>query len=82
MIVLADPTTIDLLRYINSAGVIGILAFIVIAGWRGWWVSKGQYDELKARLAAVEEQNVKWMDLAFKATSISEQVSDILRNKR
>lgn len=80
--ILTDVTPTDLIHWINSGGIVGLLAFIILAGWRGWWIPKREHDEIKVRLRTVEQQNVKWMELAFKATSVSEQVSDIVRTRQ
>lgn len=81
IVLAAEATPTDLLHYINTGGIVGLLVFIIIAGWRGWWVTKREHDELKARCNLVEQQNVKWMELAFKATTVSEQVSEIVKVK-
>lgn len=80
MIINAVEPTSAILDWIQSGGVIGILAFIVATNGK-LWVSRREYDSLKDRCERTEDQNVKWMETAFKATTIADQVSDIARQK-
>lgn len=60
--------------YIQWAGIVGLLLLFVLGLYRKWWVMGWQYK-------AIEESNVKWMELAIRSTNLAES-ADALRKER
>lgn len=71
--ILADSID-EIFKYINTGGTVGILAFIIISGARGWWVFGWQYKDLQERYKKVDESNAMWMQLALRGVNVTEQV--------
>lgn len=59
-----------LIELITRGGVIGVLAFFLIAFLRGWIVSKGIYEEAK-------EDRDHYRRLAERGTNLAEEASDL-----
>lgn len=64
----------SILDWINSGGIIGLLAFIIISGTRRWWVFGWQYKDLEDRFKKVEESNTMWMQVALRGVHVTEQI--------
>lgn len=69
-----DPGSI--FDWIQSGGIIGLLAFILIGGARKWWVFGWQYKDLQDRCGKVEQSNEMWMQLALRSTNVTEKLVD------
>lgn len=67
-----NPTTIQ--DFIQWGGVVGLLLLFVFALSKKWVVMGWQYK-------AIEESNVRWMELALKSTNLAESM-DTLRKER
>lgn len=66
-----DPASIY--NIIQTGGVTALLILIIVGGWKRWWVFGWQYK-------AVEESNIRWMELALKSVNLTESLDEI--NKR
>lgn len=67
-----DPKSV--FDWIQSGGIIGFLLFILIGGYRRWWVFGWQYKDLSDRYKRVEDSNVMWMQLALRGANVTEQI--------
>ena len=56
--------------YVQWGGIIGLLLLFIVALQRKWIVMGWQYK-------AVEESNVKWMELALRSTNLAESLDDL-----
>ena len=74
MILLNIDTPQTFFDWINTGGIIGLLAFIIVGGARRWWVFGWQYKELLDRYQKIEESNVMWMQVALRGVSVTEQI--------
>lgn len=59
-------TPADVVRFLNDAGVIGLLVLIVLSGARGWWVYGRTYRESVSR-------ETEWRAIAMVALELGEQ---------
>lgn len=66
MSLIAQTTETQIADYLSEAGVIGLLAFVIVAGMRQWWVWGWQYRELITRISALEVANDKEKELLRK----------------
>jgi hypothetical protein len=73
-----DPVT--LYDWITRGGLIGLLAFVIVGNYKGWWISKREADEKDRRISYLEHSNRQWMELAFKSTKITEEVTTMVRS--
>ena len=80
LIVAADIT--DVFRYVNTAGVVGLLALIVFGGYRKWWVFGWQYKESQERTERIEAERDGWRDIALHGTNLAEQTVDLFRKQQ
>jgi hypothetical protein len=67
-----DPAS--LFDWIQSGGIIGLLAFIIIGGSRKWWVFGWQYKDLQDRCEKIESSNAMWMQLALRGVNVTEKL--------
>lgn len=65
MIVLAD-VTIEIVKYINSAGILGVLIAILYGGFKGWWIWGSEYRK-------IEDERDVWRNLALRGTDLLER---------
>lgn len=65
----------DILKYLNSAGVLGVLILAIIGGYRRWWVYGWLYKQM-------EQERDDWRNLALHGTKIAEQTVDLFRRGR
>ena len=56
----------EILEYIRSAGITGILILIIVGGWRRWWVWGWHYQQ-------IEKERDEWKSLAIGGTHLSER---------
>lgn len=78
----ADTTFADILKYVSQGGVLGLLMFIMIGGYRQWWVFGWQYKESEERTEKAEKERDDWRDLALHGTNLAEQTVDLFRRSR
>ena len=55
-VLFADVTGTDLFKWISSGGIVGILAFILVGGSKGWWVFGWQYKDALDRVKQAERE--------------------------
>lgn len=61
---------LDLWTYIRDGGLPFLLAFIIFAGYKGWWVWGRQLQD-------VEHERDEWKALALKTTGLGEKALDV-----
>jgi hypothetical protein len=73
----------------NDAPLVAVLAFILLGGYRRWWVWGYQLTDAKEALDAMTAERDKWVQLAWKsadstrtAVNTTEKVIDVLRAER
>lgn len=73
MLLFADA--IDILKFINSGGVLGLLVIAIVGGYRKWWVYGWIYRE-------VERERDDWRDIALHGTDLAEKTVDLFKRSR
>lgn len=76
----------DIPTWLDTGGIVGILAVVVWGALRGWWVTKAQLDrELKIRDDTIErllaERN-HFIEIALRATNSAEKSTEHLLHDR
>jgi hypothetical protein len=61
----------QILQWMRDAGIVGILAFILIGGHRRWWVWGYQADELRTALAEMRKERDEWKSYAMRGADQS-----------
>lgn len=79
---MADNTAPDIYGWVKNGGLIGILVAAVYGNYRGWWVSGREVRRMENRIKYLEESNIKWMEIAFKSTKITEEVTPLIREMK
>lgn len=82
LLIAAETTFADILKYVSQGGVLGLLFFILIGGYRQWWVFGWQYKESEERTGKAEKERDDWRDLALHGTNLAEQTVDLFRRSR
>lgn len=82
LLIASDATFTDILKYVSQGGVLGLLFFILIGGYRKWWVFGWLYSESEDRTKKAERERDDWRDLALHGTSLAEQTVDLFRRSR
>jgi hypothetical protein len=72
----------DILKYISSVGVVGILVVAMYGGYKKWWVFGWNYRESEERTQKAEKERDDWRDLALHGTNLAEQTVDLFRRSR
>jgi len=63
-------TPADVVRFLNDAGVVGLLVLVLMGGARGWWVYGRTYREAVKREA-------EWRSIAMVALELTEQARGV-----
>jgi len=74
MIVLDALTPHSLFDYIQWGGIVTLLLLFVFGLFKKWWVMGWQYK-------AIEESNVRWMELALRSTNLAESVTELRKER-
>lgn len=82
MLIASDTTFTDLLKYISQGGVLGLLFFILVGGYRQWWVFGWQYKESEERIEKTERERDDWRDIALHGTNLAEQTVGLFKRSR
>jgi hypothetical protein len=70
------------LRYINTAGVIGFLTVTLYGGYKKWWVFGWQFKDAEERNKKTEEERDGWRDIALHGTNLAEQTVDLFKKQQ
>jgi hypothetical protein len=68
------PDPVSIYNIVQTGGVVAVLLIMIIGGVKKWWVFGWQY-------RAIEESNIRWMELALRSTNLSESLDDINRRQ-
>lgn len=74
MILFDALTPHSVFDYIQWGGIVAMLLLFVLGLQKKWWVMGWQYK-------AIEESNVKWMELALRSTNLAESIDNIRRDR-
>ena len=72
----------EIFKYVNTAGVIGLLTVIIFGGYKKWWVFGWQYKESEERNKKTETERDGWRDIALHGTNLAEQTVDLFKKQR
>lgn len=79
--ILLDATSpTNIVDFIRTTGVVGILVFFLWGGYKKWWVFGWQYSELKDRLTKMEKASEDWKTLALRSTNLAESIQEIKKS--
>ncbi len=78
----SDVSVTDIFKWITSGGIVGILAFVLIGGYKGWWVFGWQYRDVQDRIKKAEQERDDWRDIALTGTSMAERTVDLFKRSR
>jgi len=65
---------VDILSY---GGAIGILAFFLVAGFKGWIVWGREFNREVARREEIEKERNDWRELALRGTNLAESLTQV-----
>lgn len=63
----------DFIEYLNAAGLLGMLVFVVLSGLKGKWVYGWLYDRMEKRAITAEDINKRAILVAHKLLVDAEQ---------
>ena len=70
----------------NTIGIVGLLAFAIVAIWRGWFITKEHHDDVirqkDAQLAEKEQQIAQMRDLYRASTDYAQRRGDTLHTEK
>lgn len=73
-----DTTTgIPLLDWLAQVGATGILAFIVLAFFKGWIVPSSRIGEMREDLTRTREERDKALNLVYKQAEIAQRALEV-----
>lgn len=75
-------TLVDLLKIINSAGLVGLLSLVLISGAKGWWVFGWIYREKCESEEEWKRQALRGASNAEKATSLAEAIARAIEDQQ
>ena len=79
----SDTTTVtDALRWISQGGILGVLVFILLGGYKKWWVWGWIYEDAEERATKAEKERDDWRDIALTGTSVAEKTVDLFKRSR
>lgn len=67
----------SLVDIISQGGAVGLLAFFLIAGFRGWIVWGREFNREVARREQVEAERNDWRELALRGTNLAESLTQV-----
>lgn len=71
-------TLIDL---IPTAGTTGLLVYYIVASWKGWIISKREYDNEVRRRQELEKERNDWRELALRGTDLAEGLAQVQQRR-
>lgn len=69
---------VDLL---SQGGAISILAWFLVAGFKGWIVWGREFEREIARRKEVEQERNDWRDLALRGTNLAESLTEVTEKR-
>jgi hypothetical protein len=67
----------SLVDIISQGGAVGILAFFLVAGFKGWIVWGREFNREVERRREVEEERNDWRELALRGTNLAESLTQV-----
>lgn len=67
-------TLIELWRFVVEGGPLAMLALIIYAGYKEWYVWRGPYRRLEAERDAWKRECEKWQHIALRSTGVNEKI--------
>lgn len=62
---------------ISQGGAVGLLAFFLVAGFKGWIVWGREFNREVERRKEVEHERNDWRDLALRGTNLAESLTQV-----
>jgi len=62
---------------LSNGGAIGILAFFLVAGFKGWIVWGREFNREVARREEIEKERNDWRELALRGTNLAESLTQV-----
>jgi len=78
----SEVTITDIFKWVTSGGIVGVLLFVLVGGYKGWWVFGWQYKDALDRIDQAEKERDDWRDIALTGTSMAERTVDLFRRSR
>lgn len=66
---------------ISNGGAIGLLAFFLVAGFKGWVVWGRELERETERRLEIEKERDDWRELALKGTSLAQSLTEVTERK-
>jgi hypothetical protein len=67
-------------EYVRDGGVVSVLIFFIVGGFKGWWVFGAQLSRERVLLETQRDQLFKereeWKSLAMRATAMADKAVD------
>lgn len=70
-----------LLNLVPAAGTTGLLIYYIVASWKGWVISKREYDNEVMRRKEVEKERNDWRELALRGTNLAEGLANVQQRR-
>jgi hypothetical protein len=67
----------SLVDIISQGGAVGLLAFFLVAGFKGWIVWGREFNRETQRRKEVEQERNDWRDLALRGTNLAESLTQV-----
>lgn len=67
----------SLVDIISQGGAVGLLAFFLIAGFKGWIVWGREFNREVTRRQEVEKERNDWRELALRGTNLAESLTQV-----
>lgn len=64
----------QLLALLDKGGTIALLVFVLIAGWRGWWVFGREYNDKVKECDSWRRLALQGTDLAHRAVALGSEL--------
>lgn len=62
---------------ISQGGAVGLLAFFLVAGFKGWIVWGREFQREVGRREEVEKERNDWRELALRGTNLAESLTQV-----
>jgi hypothetical protein len=70
------PSTDQIVKLLNSGGVLGLLVLVLVGGYKQWWVWGWLYtahsNELQKQLDQMTNERNQWRDLSLRYANVAE----------
>lgn len=77
-----DVSITDAFKWVSQGGILGVLVFILVGGYKKWWVWGWIYQDAEERAAKAEKERDDWRDIALTGTSVAEKTVDLFKRSR